>query len=178
MERAAKPKLYAARAELVLVHNNLTPLGEYATVSRAGVVSAPDPILRLARANTTLDYDAGERSVVAIDLLPLTPLQRRRHRRRLAKKGARQARKEGIPGLGNLSDMGQPRLDHAGDVLFGEGQEFLKYSGGGGPGGKPELDLDEQRAQDALRRRLESFTAAFRIQVLIHVVAADKQKAE
>lgn len=177
--RAGRPKLYAARAELVLVHNNLAPLGEFGTIARPGVSSAPDPVLRMARANTRLDYSAGERCAIVVDLLPLAPLARRRHRRRLAKKMYRRAHREGLPWLGSLSDMGEPRLDHAGDVLFGEGQEYLKSDGGGRrPGDKRELTLDELRAQDALRRRLDSLTAGYRIQVLIQVLARDKKMAE
>jgi hypothetical protein len=72
--------LHVARAELVLVHNDLYPLSSEFDHT---------PMWRFLRAFLKLDYELGERATIAVDLLPLTPRQRRRHRRRLARKAAR-----------------------------------------------------------------------------------------
>jgi hypothetical protein len=167
--RAVRPKLYTARAELVLAHDDLHPLAE-------DIHLRPDPIFRLARTNAGIDYAAGERTAVVVDLLPLGPKSRRRQRRKLARKAARLARKEGIPGFGHA---GQLRLDHLDDILVGEGNRF--FSGGASAksqDGKRELDPEERRVQDALRKRLDALSTGFRIQVLVHVVARGKDRAE
>ncbi|HZD68466.1 MAG TPA: hypothetical protein VFA45_05990 [Actinomycetes bacterium] len=171
---ASNPKLYTARAEMVLAHNDVHPLAE-------NIHNEPDPVFRLARINNSLDYDAGERAIIVVDLVPLPPNSRRRKRRKLARRAARMARKEGIPGLGSLSDVSPPRLDHAGDVLFGEGQGNRLFGDGQGSTSrdrKHELNSEEQRVQDALRGRLDSLATGFAIQVLIQVTAVGKDRAE
>jgi len=159
-------KLYTARAELVLIHNDLEPLGQ--------IPYRPNPLFRLARINVGVDVEAGESTSIIIDLLPLTPRQRRRFRRRIGKKGRRKLHPDGSGGFADTRDMMGFR--HASDVFFGEG-------GGGGVGAtpkrpSPDLDQEQHRAEDALRQRLGSFTTAFRMQVLIQAKSPDRERAK
>jgi hypothetical protein len=173
--RTVRPSLHTARAELVLSHGDLHPLAE-------DIHNKPDPMLRLARTSAGLDYQAGERVVIIVDLVPLPPKTRRRVRRQLARKAARLAERERGSRFGGLSGLGGPsgaRLDHAGEVLFGEGSRLLGEGGrSGSQDSGRELDPEQRRVQDSLRRRLDELTTGFRIQVLVQAIGTTKRRAE
>jgi hypothetical protein len=159
-------KIYTARAELVLIHDDLEPLGQ--------IPFRPNPLFRFARINTGIDVAAGESTTIIIDLLPLTPRQRRRFRRKVGKKGRRKLHRDEGGAFADTKDMMGFR--HASDVLFGEGK-----GGSNGVGATPrraaELDQEQHRAEDALRQRLGSFTTGFRLQVLIQAKSPDWERA-
>jgi hypothetical protein len=69
------------RAELVLAQSSALPLAE--------VGLAPDPLQSFAAALSRIERARGERVVVAVDLMPAAPYQRRRLRRRLLREAER-----------------------------------------------------------------------------------------
>jgi hypothetical protein len=80
--RAAEPeqgadaeKAAVVRAELVLARGSALPLAE--------VGLEPDPLQSFAVALSRTKHQHGERAIVAVDLMPAAPYQRRRLRRRL-----------------------------------------------------------------------------------------------
>ncbi len=159
-------QLYTARAELVLIHDDLEPLGQ--------IPYRPNPLFRFARINTGVDVSAGESTAIIIDLLPLTPRQRRAYRRRMAEKGKRKLHGRDT----GFFDADQVGFGDAGDVLFGDGKGGGGSGGGGGARRPRELHLEQRRTEDALRGRLDSFTTGFRIQVLIQAKSPDKERAQ
>jgi len=136
--------LHVARAELVLAHNDFYPLSSEFDYS---------PLSRFMRSFLKLDYAMGERATIAVDLLPLTPRQRRRHRKRLA---ARAARKKG-----SFDTLG-----------FTVGNAVLVQ------GDDEDSDLEQSIASQLLAERLRQLENAFRLQVLVRVEARGKQRAE
>jgi hypothetical protein len=140
----ADDPLHAARAEMTLVHNDLHPLSYTFDSS---------PMWRFVRSFLKLDFSLGERAIIAIDLLPLTPSQRKRHRKRLARKASRQERS--FDPLGFLVGTAT--------TIRGEDESS---------------DLEQSIASQALAERLKQLENAFRLQVLIRVEARGKARAE
>lgn len=134
-EAEGRPRGSMARAELVLARSSAQPL-------REGVLD-PDPLQSFAGVLSTLGD--GESVRVAVDLLALSPGERSRVRRRLA----RQARRH--------SDQG-PRMGGLGGLLAAGAQR---------PGRAP-VELVERRAETkGLQAKLGSPQPLFALQILV-----------
>lgn len=75
--------MHVARAELTLAVDDTRPL--------RAVPLTPDPLTAFARAYAVLRDDLGESAEVCVDLLPLTPAQRRARRRKAAAEAGERA---------------------------------------------------------------------------------------
>jgi hypothetical protein len=136
-----------ARAELVLSRPSVEPL-------RAAALD-PDPLAGFARALSSLRRDLGDDGRVCVDLLPLTPAQRRRLRGRML----RAARRE----------------HHDADVLA----DVLDLAAGGARGRAAPAELVERRAgQRALTSKLGSPEPLFTIQVLLRTSSSTAGQAK
>ena len=82
------------RAELVLARSSALPLAE--------VALEPDPLQSFAVALSRTKAQRGEHAVVAIDLIPAAPYQRRRLRRRLLREA-----EQDQPSLASVLSEGQ-----------------------------------------------------------------------
>jgi len=131
------------RAELVLARSSSLPLGE------TGL--EPDLLQSFAAALARLDSTRGERAVVALDLLPAAPGQRRRLRRRLLREASRHAEHHAGVSLGSL---------------LGENER----SAGRGRIGVGEAAGRRWQTR-ALERKLASGGPLFQIQLLLRVQA-------
>src|SRR5205823_1989606 len=81
-------RLRSARAELVLARPSSEPL------ARLG--PDPDPLQAFAAAFARLRPDLGDAAIVSVSLLPCTPGERRRIRRRLLQRARRAAERPGL----------------------------------------------------------------------------------
>lgn len=137
------PAAEVARAELVLARASSAPLAEPSL--------DPDPLQSFAAVLAGLAPERGEQAIVCVDLLPASPRQRARLRRRLA----RESRREHPPtAAGHPSPLLQGMLD------------------GTAPSGRraAPVDLVERRAQTkGLQAKLGSPQPLFALQVLLRV---------
>jgi hypothetical protein len=171
-------RLHVARAELVLVHDDLRPLADI------GVF--PDPLFRVIRPLIKLDVNKGESGSIILDLLPLTPRERRRYRRKVARRAGRNrdfnpSREFGGFGGGFGEVLG---LDGKGmrEVMWGSGAAAQRSASGFSfspdGGTESQADLEMRRSAEALSARLSRLETAFRLQVLIRIRAASTELAE
>jgi hypothetical protein len=138
-------RLHAVRAELILARPSVEPLEQ--------LDLDPDPLQPFAAALTALRPELGERALVCLDLLPATPAEARRLRRRLL----RQARRRELP---DRSTRAAP------------------WERGDRRGADP-VELAERRAEGrALDAKLKDAGALFRVQVLVRCEAAQPARAK
>jgi hypothetical protein len=139
----------------------------------AAHVLEPDPLERFARVLETLRPDRGETAVVAVDLLPLSRRQRRRHHRKLVE-AARKA--TGEPGH-NAPAAGAAR--RLGDIWSG-------MQGGAGASQRGQRGAARPGPTDQMVRRTElrptmlritETDALFAIQVLLRATATTEGRA-
>jgi hypothetical protein len=147
---------YVARAELVLARRDTQPLGD--------VGLKPDPLQAFASQFDRVRSDLGETADVVIDVMPATPWQQRRLRRRLM----RQARRE------NGSRGGQ-RSQGA-----GIGMELIGAAPAGGGGGRVDVAETMQRRYDLrhLWTKLGEDDPLLQMQILIRATSQIPQRAE
>jgi hypothetical protein len=131
------------RAELLLARSSALPLAQ--------VGLDPDPLQSFAAALLRTKHARGERVVVAIDVMPAAPYQRRRLRRRLLREAER-----GQPSLASVLSEGSVR---SGRMSTAEtaGRRF------------------EGRA---LERKLGGGEPLFGLQLLVHVQASTRPRAQ
>ena len=159
-------RTHVARAELTLARDSSQPL--------ARLSLRPDPLAPFARVLGGVRDDLGERAEVIVDLMPVTPGQRRRRLRKVV----RQERRESRGGSGGGAWV----------------QEFWQgLEGGGGRGSSRRagrghsvilaepgsIELLEERADT--RRRLEKLTSTeplFALQVLVWACSEIPGRAE
>jgi hypothetical protein len=152
---SVQPAGVALRAELAPARAAALPLAE--------VGLDPDPVQSLAAAMALLNTSRGERTVVALDLLPAAAYQRRRLRRRLLREAERlQARRAAgiIAGQQPGRRMG---VSEAADRRF-EGRAVDRKLGGGEPLFSLQLlvrveAMSRERAQSQMRSALACFDA-------------------
>jgi len=164
------PRVYVARAELTLAMDDDQPLRH--------VPLRPDPLTPFARAMSDVREDLGETAEIHLDMLPVTPGQRR-HRRRKSAAAARRSARHGSGGGGVRQ------------VLLGNGglQSALTGAPGGrtaggqrraqplGPAGS--LAVVEGRVSDrATADKLLSPDPMFTVQVLVRVRSEIPGRAE
>jgi hypothetical protein len=131
------------RSELVLARSSALPLAE--------VGLEPDPLQSFAAALVRTEAARGERVVVAVDLMPAAPYQRRRLRRRLLREAER----------------GQPTLAS----VFGEGRV--------GSGRMSTAETAGRRFEGrALERKLGGGEPLFGLQLLVRVRAGTRPRAQ
>jgi hypothetical protein len=163
--------LHVARAEMVLIYDDLYPL--------ADIGITPDPMWRFMRTLIKLDMALGDSGSIIVDLLPLTPGERRRRRRRIASKARRSpdfggsGKLGGAAGLGELLGASSSSLE---GLFGGQGAGMLGQSGDRAAR-EAVADLEAERYVEALATRLRKLETAFRIQVLIRIVSPDKDRA-
>lgn len=130
------------RGELVLARSSALPLAE--------VGLAPDPLQSFAAALSRIEQGRGESVVVAVDLMPAAPYQRRRLRRRLLREAER----------------GQPTLASVlGERGVGSGRMSTAESAGRRFEGR------------ALERKLGGGEPLFGLQLLVRVQAGTRPRA-
>jgi hypothetical protein len=112
------------RAELVLARSSVLPLAE--------VALEPDPLQSFAVALSRTKAQRGEHAVVAIDLIPAAPYQRRRLRRRLLREA-----EQGQPSLASVLSEGQRGVGRMSTAQTAgrrfEGRALDRKLGGGEP---------------------------------------------
>jgi hypothetical protein len=159
--------LHVCRGELRLARDAAQPLRE--------VPLRPDPLSLFARVFDMLRSDLDEDATVAIDLLPASPQQRRRLRKRLL----RQADRRGLAGRPARSNGGSS----LGGILHDAARELGVDRGprGGSPGNgrlRP-VDLVSQRHElRQLSTKLLDVDAMFELQVLIRTRSRVPQRAD
>jgi hypothetical protein len=159
--------LHVCRGELRLARDAAQPLRE--------VPLRPDPLSLFARVFDMLRSDLDEDATVAIDLLPASPQQRRRLRKRLL----RQADRRGLAGWPARSN-GSSSL---GGILHDAARELGVDRGprGGSPGNGrlSPVDLVSQRHElRQLSTKLLDVDAMFELQVLIRTRSRVPQRAD
>ena len=113
-------RTHVARAELILARDDAQPLRH--------VPLKPDPLTGFARALEAVRSDLGESASVVVDLLPVSPAERARHRRRLlAAASRRDNRRSGVldqvrTGLGHPAPNRRPATGPTGGRLEGQMQ--------------------------------------------------------
>lgn len=153
------PRVHVARAELVLAHADAQPL--------RAVPLKPDPLAPFARTFDALRDDLGERASVVVDLMPVRPADRRRHRRRLLQA----ARTGPAPGPA-AAPAGRSVLD---EVMVGLGHPPRPGRGRGATPagqsqGRPDTSV-ERRETRALTDRILQRDVLFGLQILVRVEA-------
>ena len=123
-EAARGNEAAVVRAELVLARSSALPLAE--------VGLEPDPLQSFAVALSHTKHERGEHAVVAVDLMPAAPYQRRRLRRRLLREA-----EHGQPSLASVLNEGQGRSGRMSTAQTAgrrfEGRALERKLGGGEP---------------------------------------------
>lgn len=121
-ETAGGGKAAVVRAELVLARSSALPLAE--------VGLEPDPLQSFAVALSRTKHERGEHAVVAVDVMPAAPYQRRRLRRRLLREAEQ-------PSLASVLNEGQGRSGRMSTAQTAgrrfEGRALDRKLGGGEP---------------------------------------------
>ena len=137
-------RVHVARAELTLAREDTCPL--------RAVPLTPDPLTAFARAYEGLRDDLGETAEVCLDLLALTPAQRRARRRQ-----ALAAERDNTGGGGAVGE--QLRV-----ALWGGRPTPRRPAGGGHLG-----DVELRAARKATLAKLVTVEPMFAVQVLVRV---------
>lgn len=121
-EAARGGEAAVVRAELVLARSSALPLAE--------VGLEPDPLQSFAVALSRTKHERGEHAVVAVDVMPAAPYQRRRLRRRLLREAEQ-------PSLASVLSEGQGRPGRMSTAQTAgrrfEGRSLERKLGGGEP---------------------------------------------
>lgn len=155
------PKVHVARAELVLARDDAQPL--------RAMPLKPDPLSGFARALEAVRHDLGETASIVVDLLPASPSERARYRKRLlASAGASDA--AGSRRGGGVLDEVRAGLGHAPQR--------------GGRGSRPAVSTSRLEGQ-VERRELRDLTGKlgdpeilFGLQVLLRTTSHVKGRPE
>lgn len=142
-------RVHVARAELTLAVEDTLPL--------RAVPLTPDPLTAFARAYEGLRDDLGETAEVCLDLLPLTPAQRRARRRKAI------AAERGEGGRGGTSIGDQLTV-----ALWG-GRPSSQRAGAARPPAGGLRDMEIRAARKATSAKLVSVEPMFAVQVLVRV---------
>lgn len=139
-------KVYVARAELVLARDDTQPLRE--------VPLEPDPLSSFARALEAVRSDLGDTASVVVDLLPVSPSVRTRHRRKLLRATAK-----GSSGAGPTHTLLEQAAAGLGHPPSRAGREATSPGGVAG-----QLQRRELRA---IVDKLDDQQTLFELQILI-----------
>ncbi len=143
----AERPTHMVRAELRLARPSSEPLAQ--------LELDPDPLQSFARALADVDCERSERAEIALDLLPTTPMTRRRLRRRLL----REAR--GLTGEPARTSGGEGLLD-----ALGAGRQT---------GRQPAAEIVRQRAaREEIASKLLQAEPLFHLQLLVRCSAREK----
>ena len=155
-------KIHTARAELVLARDSSHAL--------RSVPLRPDPLSSFARVFAEVRDDLGESAEVIIDLLPITPGQRRRRLRQSV------AKEKESRGGGKSAALWADLREAAFEDGIGGGHQRRRASSLGLPGS---MELLEDRA-DTRRRlgKLSSTEPLFSLQVLVWARSEIKGRAQ